>query len=241
MRFHRGARGLGIEVCRLLARSGCGRARPATSALGAFIDEHRDRFGGVAPICRVLTQHGCKIPVTYSVAVSARAGRALRLVLVHQVVKRCQSPAYPRISAGMPSSTAARASGESPLVRLAGTGAFGSVSAVEGGVSTGPRVAPRGVILAPGKATCREPAPHRAPGRPAASTPTGAALLDFSDACRGLASAGKGALACLCSRPADRAVPGRAVAGPNPSSVRPESNIAGWPISGSDDERGMRR
>ncbi len=31
----------------------------------AFIDEHRDRFG-VEPICRVLTEHGCKIaPNTY--------------------------------------------------------------------------------------------------------------------------------------------------------------------------------
>ena len=34
----------------------------------AFIDEHRDRFG-VEPICRVLTEHGCKIaPNTYWVA-----------------------------------------------------------------------------------------------------------------------------------------------------------------------------
>jgi putative transposase len=31
----------------------------------AFIDEHRDRFG-VEPICRVLTEHGCKVaPNTY--------------------------------------------------------------------------------------------------------------------------------------------------------------------------------
>lgn len=31
-----------------------------------FIDEHRDRFGGVEPICRVLTAHGCSIdPSTY--------------------------------------------------------------------------------------------------------------------------------------------------------------------------------
>ena len=31
-----------------------------------FIDEHRDRFGGVEPICRVLTAHGCGIdPSTY--------------------------------------------------------------------------------------------------------------------------------------------------------------------------------
>jgi transposase InsO family protein len=32
----------------------------------SFIDEHRDRFGGVEPICRVLTEHGCPIdPSTY--------------------------------------------------------------------------------------------------------------------------------------------------------------------------------
>lgn len=38
--------------------------RPHT--LVAFIDEHRDRFGGVEPICRVLTEHDCKIaPSTY--------------------------------------------------------------------------------------------------------------------------------------------------------------------------------
>ncbi|WP_371798074.1 IS3 family transposase [Streptomyces albidoflavus] len=38
--------------------------RPHT--LVAFIDEHRARFGGVEPICRVLTEHDCKIaPSTY--------------------------------------------------------------------------------------------------------------------------------------------------------------------------------
>ncbi|GAA3885592.1 IS3 family transposase [Streptomyces lannensis] len=43
-----------------------GRARPATHALVAFIDEYRDRFGGVEPICRTLTEHDCKIaPSTY--------------------------------------------------------------------------------------------------------------------------------------------------------------------------------
>ncbi|MEU1409440.1 IS3 family transposase [Streptomyces sp. NPDC005728] len=32
----------------------------------SFIDEYRDRFGGVEPICRVLTEHDCKIaPSTY--------------------------------------------------------------------------------------------------------------------------------------------------------------------------------
>ncbi|MCP9994386.1 IS3 family transposase [Streptomyces albogriseolus] len=43
-----------------------GRARPATHTLVAFIDEHKGRFGGVEPICRVLTMHDCKIaPATY--------------------------------------------------------------------------------------------------------------------------------------------------------------------------------
>jgi putative transposase len=32
----------------------------------AFISEHRDRFGGVAPICRALSAHGVPIaPRTY--------------------------------------------------------------------------------------------------------------------------------------------------------------------------------
>ena len=51
----------------------------------AFIDVHRDRFG-VEPICRVLTEHGCKIaPNTYWVArkrpLSARAVRDAELVV----------------------------------------------------------------------------------------------------------------------------------------------------------------
>ncbi len=54
-------------------------ARPATAQVVAFIDEHRHRFG-VEPICRVLSEHGCKIaPNTYWVArkrpPSARAMR----------------------------------------------------------------------------------------------------------------------------------------------------------------------
>jgi transposase InsO family protein len=51
----------------------------------AFIDAHRDRFG-VEPICRVLTEHGCKIaPNTYWVGrkrpPSARACRDAELVV----------------------------------------------------------------------------------------------------------------------------------------------------------------
>jgi putative transposase len=49
-----------------------------------FIDEHRGRFGGVEPICRVLTEHGQPIaPSTYYAArlrpVSARAVRDQQL------------------------------------------------------------------------------------------------------------------------------------------------------------------
>jgi putative transposase len=45
-----------------------------------FIDEHRERFGGVEPICRVLTEHGAKIaPSTYYAAMSRPASaRAVR-------------------------------------------------------------------------------------------------------------------------------------------------------------------
>ena len=51
----------------------------------AFIDAHRERFG-VEPICRVLTEHGCKIaPNTYWVArrrpPSKRASRDAELVV----------------------------------------------------------------------------------------------------------------------------------------------------------------
>ncbi|MBN8422944.1 hypothetical protein JF531_00210 [Microbacterium esteraromaticum] len=48
-----------------------GRTRPATQAIVAFIDQHRDRTEGglrwgVESICAVLTQHGVKIaPSTY--------------------------------------------------------------------------------------------------------------------------------------------------------------------------------
>ncbi|MFE5028309.1 IS3 family transposase [Streptomyces sp. NPDC056656] len=54
------------EILKAAAKFLRGRARPATHSLVAFIDEHRDRFGGVEPICRVLAQHGCQIaPATY--------------------------------------------------------------------------------------------------------------------------------------------------------------------------------
>ncbi|MFJ5220906.1 IS3 family transposase [Streptomyces sp. NPDC088354] len=58
-----------------------GRARPATHALVAFIDEHKGRFGGVEPICRVLTEHSCKIaPSTYYAHHKRQATPAARTV-----------------------------------------------------------------------------------------------------------------------------------------------------------------
>ena len=55
----------------------------------AFIDAHRTRFG-VVPICRVLTEHGCKIaPSTYYAARSrGLSARAVRDVLVLDEVCR---------------------------------------------------------------------------------------------------------------------------------------------------------
>ncbi len=53
--------------------------RPHT--LVAFIDEHRARFGGVEPICRVLTEHDCKIaPFTYCAAKKRAADPSARRV-----------------------------------------------------------------------------------------------------------------------------------------------------------------
>ncbi|MFD9044885.1 IS3 family transposase [Streptomyces bottropensis] len=58
-----------------------GRARPATHTLVAFIDEHKDRFGGVEPICRALTDHDCKIaPSTYYAHHKRQAAPAARTV-----------------------------------------------------------------------------------------------------------------------------------------------------------------
>ncbi|WP_307659156.1 IS3 family transposase [Streptomyces sp. V1I1] len=68
-----------------------GRARPATSALVTFVDENRDRFGGVEPICTVLNEHGVGIsPSTYYAAKarppSLRATRDAELkALIQQV------------------------------------------------------------------------------------------------------------------------------------------------------------
>ena len=55
-----------------------------------FIDAHKDRFG-VAPICRVLTEHGCQIaPSTYYAARSRAASqRERRDELVLAEIRRC--------------------------------------------------------------------------------------------------------------------------------------------------------
>ncbi|MCX4774860.1 IS3 family transposase [Streptomyces sp. NBC_01285] len=72
------------EILKAAAKFLRGRARPATHTLVAFIDEHRDRFGGVEPICRTLTEHDCSIhPSTYYAhkkrPLSARAMRDAEL------------------------------------------------------------------------------------------------------------------------------------------------------------------
>ncbi|MFJ3931572.1 IS3 family transposase [Streptomyces sp. NPDC090029] len=80
------------EILKAAAKFLRGRARPATHALVTFIDEHRDRFGGVEPICRTLTEHDCKIaPSTYYAhhkrlaAPSARSVRDTELkALIHE-------------------------------------------------------------------------------------------------------------------------------------------------------------
>ncbi|MER5685882.1 IS3 family transposase [Streptomyces sp. NPDC002205] len=69
------------EILKAAAKFLRGRARPATHTLVNFIDEHRDRFGGVEPICRVLTEHECKIaPSTYYAHHKRRAAPSARTV-----------------------------------------------------------------------------------------------------------------------------------------------------------------
>ena len=56
----------------------------------AFFDAHRDRFG-VEPICRVLTEHGCKIaPEHLSVPIRRpRSRRACRDAELAVEIRRC--------------------------------------------------------------------------------------------------------------------------------------------------------
>ena len=59
----------------------------------SFIDEHRDRFGGVEPICRVLTQHGYSIdPSTYyRAATRPPSARAVRDSELKDLIARVHS------------------------------------------------------------------------------------------------------------------------------------------------------
>nr|WP_245862834.1 IS3 family transposase [Georgenia soli] len=72
-------------------------ARPATAVICRFIDENRARFG-VEPICRVLTEHGCKIaPSTYYAYRSRRpAARTVSDATVLHELRRLRLDAHGR-------------------------------------------------------------------------------------------------------------------------------------------------
>ncbi|MFD0501620.1 IS3 family transposase [Streptomyces rhizosphaericus] len=79
------------EILKAAAKFLRGRARPATHTLVAFIDEHRDRFGGVEPICRTLTGHDCKIaPSTYYAHKKRLASPSARSVRDEELKQRIQ-------------------------------------------------------------------------------------------------------------------------------------------------------
>ncbi|MGH3430140.1 MAG: IS3 family transposase [Mycobacteriales bacterium] len=67
-----------------------GRARAATGTLVSFVNEHKKRFGGVEPICRVLKEHGVQIaPSTYYAAQARGASaRALRDEYLREQIRR---------------------------------------------------------------------------------------------------------------------------------------------------------
>ncbi|RNL72088.1 IS3 family transposase [Streptomyces sp. I6] len=63
--------------------------RPATHSLVAFIDETRDRFGGVEPICTVLAAHGISIaPSTYYAARKRQLTPSPRIVRDEELKER---------------------------------------------------------------------------------------------------------------------------------------------------------
>ncbi|MFE0701715.1 IS3 family transposase [Streptomyces sp. NPDC058872] len=72
--------------------------RPATHALVAFIDEHRDRFGGVKPIWRTLTAHDCKIgPSTYYAhrkRLAAPSARTVRDAELKELIRQVHTGNY---------------------------------------------------------------------------------------------------------------------------------------------------
>jgi putative transposase len=61
-----------------------------------FIDEHRDRFGGVEPICRVLTGHGCGIDPSTNYAFRTRppSARATRDAQLTVLIRRIDAENY---------------------------------------------------------------------------------------------------------------------------------------------------
>ncbi|MEB3072120.1 IS3 family transposase [[Mycobacterium] vasticus] len=82
-----------IEILKAATKFLRAGERPATPLICAFIAEHRARFG-VAPICRVLTEHGCKIAPRTFYAWLARppSARALWDMVVTEVLAGFYEP-----------------------------------------------------------------------------------------------------------------------------------------------------
>jgi len=61
-----------------------------------FVDEHRDRFGGVEPICRALTGHGWRIAPSTSYAAKARprSAREIREEHLSRQIRRVRLENY---------------------------------------------------------------------------------------------------------------------------------------------------
>ncbi|MDO0929963.1 IS3 family transposase [Streptomyces sp. TG1A-8] len=86
------------EILKAAAKFLRGRARPATPALVAFIGEHRDRFGGVEPICRTLTEHDCKIALStyyaYKKRLAAPSARTVRDTELKELIRQVYTDNY---------------------------------------------------------------------------------------------------------------------------------------------------
>lgn len=61
-----------------------------------FVDKHRDRFGGVEPICRVLRQHGLQITPSGYWAAKKRppSKRQVRDTQLRELVREIHSANY---------------------------------------------------------------------------------------------------------------------------------------------------
>jgi putative transposase len=72
-----------------------GRARPATQVLIAFIDAFKKVFG-VEPICRVLSEHGCKIATSTHYAAKKRSPSAwaVRDAYLDEQIQRIHADNY---------------------------------------------------------------------------------------------------------------------------------------------------